>query len=74
MVRLTEVPASLSPIPGDLEVFTTAEVVLGDCGGARFVREFDSRTGFPELRVERRGQPGEDQAVSRPCRASISLL
>ncbi|XP_067901846.1 bifunctional protein GlmU-like isoform X2 [Heterodontus francisci] len=34
---------------GDLEVFTTAEIVIGECNGLEFTREMDERTGFPEL-------------------------
>uniref|UniRef100_H2ZVT7 PPC domain-containing protein n=1 Tax=Latimeria chalumnae TaxID=7897 RepID=H2ZVT7_LATCH len=33
----------------DLEVFTTAEIVIGECNGLQFTREMDERTGFPEL-------------------------
>ncbi|KAF0023959.1 hypothetical protein F2P81_024589 [Scophthalmus maximus] len=36
---------------GDLEVFTTAEVVVGEAVDLRFTRETDERTGFPELVV-----------------------
>jgi len=38
---------------GDLEIFTTAEVVLGECTDVEFTREFDSNTGFDELVVKR---------------------
>nr|XP_046229173.1 bifunctional protein GlmU-like [Scatophagus argus] len=41
---------------GDLEVFTTAEVVVGDAVDLHFVREMDERTGFPELVVQPRPQ------------------
>uniref|UniRef100_A0A1A8MFD4 PPC domain-containing protein n=1 Tax=Nothobranchius pienaari TaxID=704102 RepID=A0A1A8MFD4_9TELE len=37
---------------GDLEVFTTAEVVIGEAVNLRFSREMDERTGFPELVVQ----------------------
>ncbi|XP_037607384.1 bifunctional protein GlmU-like [Sebastes umbrosus] len=37
---------------GDLEVFTTAEVVVGEAVDLRFTREMDERTGFPELVVQ----------------------
>ena len=37
-----------------LTVFTTAEVVLGECLELQFAREQDDRTGFPELRVSQR--------------------
>ncbi|XP_068454834.1 bifunctional protein GlmU-like [Clinocottus analis] len=40
-------------LPG-LEVFTTAEVVLGEAAGLRFTREPDDSTGFPELVVQPR--------------------
>ncbi|XP_034755302.1 bifunctional protein GlmU-like [Etheostoma cragini] len=39
---------------GDLEVFTTAEVVVGEAVGLHFAREMDERTGFPELVVQPR--------------------
>ncbi|KAM6992205.1 bifunctional protein GlmU-like [Tautogolabrus adspersus] len=39
---------------GDLEVFTTAEVVIGEATHLQFKRELDEQTGFPELVVERR--------------------
>ncbi|KAK5852568.1 hypothetical protein PBY51_006421 [Eleginops maclovinus] len=39
---------------GDLEVFTTAELVLGEAGGLAFSREMDEKTGFPELVVKPR--------------------
>ncbi|XP_033979735.1 bifunctional protein GlmU-like [Trematomus bernacchii] len=39
---------------GGLEVFTTAELVLGEAGGLAFSREMDERTGFPELVVKQR--------------------
>ncbi|CAL8312311.1 unnamed protein product [Lota lota] len=38
-------------VMGDLEVFTTAEVMVGDAPDLRFTREMDPRTGFPELVV-----------------------
>ncbi|KAM4770901.1 bifunctional protein GlmU-like [Rhinophrynus dorsalis] len=34
---------------GDLEVFTTAEIVIGELVSLEFTREMDERTGFPEL-------------------------
>ncbi|KAI3363900.1 hypothetical protein L3Q82_001498 [Scortum barcoo] len=37
---------------GDLEVFTTAEVVVGEAADLQFSREMDERTGFPELVVQ----------------------
>ncbi|KAM4521524.1 bifunctional protein GlmU-like [Odontesthes bonariensis] len=39
---------------GDLEVFTTAEVVIGDAVDLLFTREMDEQTGFPELVVQPR--------------------
>lgn len=36
-----------------MTVFTTAEVVLGECRGAAFGREFDARTGYKELVVKK---------------------
>jgi hypothetical protein len=33
-------------------IYTTAEIVIGDCGGTTtFTREFDPSTGFKELKV-----------------------
>lgn len=34
---------------GDLYVYTTAEVVVGECVGLNFQREQDSKTGYDEL-------------------------
>ncbi|XP_029965712.1 uncharacterized protein LOC115401582 [Salarias fasciatus] len=39
---------------GDLEIFTTAEVVIGEALDLQFVREMDEKTGFPELVVRTR--------------------
>ncbi|XP_033735373.1 bifunctional protein GlmU-like isoform X2 [Pecten maximus] len=36
-------------VMGDLVVFTTAEVVIGNAGGVVFTREPDSQTGYNEL-------------------------
>lgn len=44
---------------GDLEVFTTAEVVVGEAVDLQFTREMDVGTGFPELVVKARSQTGE---------------
>ncbi|XP_072218085.1 bifunctional protein GlmU-like [Leuresthes tenuis] len=44
---------------GDLQVFTTAEVVIGDAVELLFTREMDERTGFPELEVHPRLKEGE---------------
>lgn len=43
---------------GDLNIFTTAELVLGEAEQLLFSREQDPRTGFPELVVKCRLQPG----------------
>lgn len=39
---------------GNLQVFTTAEIVLGECSGLQFTREMDEYTGFPELVINSR--------------------
>ncbi len=39
---------------GELNVFTTAEVVIGDCSNFSFVREPDQQSGFDELVVTKR--------------------
>ena len=41
-------------VVGDCEIFTTAEVVIGDCQQAVFTRPYDHQTGFDELRVSRK--------------------
>ena len=41
-------------VVGDCEVFTTAEIVIGECRDAVFSRPHDARTGFDELKVEQR--------------------
>lgn len=33
-------------------IYTTAEIVLGELPGYRFLRTFDSRTGYPELDIQ----------------------
>ncbi|CAH1261879.1 Hypp2475 [Branchiostoma lanceolatum] len=38
----------------NLTVFTTAEIVIGECSNLTYRREMDERTGFPELVVSRR--------------------
>ncbi|XP_035534920.1 bifunctional protein GlmU-like [Morone saxatilis] len=43
-------------VMGDLEVFTTAEVVIGEAVDLQFTREMDDGTGFPELVVKPRSQ------------------
>ncbi|TKS75363.1 hypothetical protein D9C73_010477 [Collichthys lucidus] len=45
---------------GGLEVFTTAEVVIGEAVHLKFTREMDVRTGFPELVVRPRSQSKDD--------------
>ena len=39
---------------GDLEIFTTAEVVLGECVGAKFTRELCESSGWEELVVKKK--------------------
>lgn len=41
---------------GDLEVFTTAEVVVGEAVDLHFTRQMDEKTGFPELEVQQHSQ------------------
>ncbi|MEE6474739.1 hypothetical protein FKM82_010479 [Ascaphus truei] len=41
---------------GDLHVFTTAEIVIGECSNLQFTREMDERTGFPELVIRSRSE------------------
>jgi predicted DNA-binding protein with PD1-like motif len=36
---------------GELKVFTTAELVIGECENLSFKREFDEETGYDELVV-----------------------
>ena len=43
-------------IVGDMVVFTTAEVVIGECEQITFKREMDPRTGFSELTVHNRSE------------------
>mmetsp|Transcript_35666 Transcript_35666/g.42992 ORF Transcript_35666/g.42992 Transcript_35666/m.42992 type:complete len:186 (+) Transcript_35666:155-712(+) len=38
-------------VMGDMKVFTTAEIVLGECEDLEFIRPHDPATGFPELEV-----------------------
>ncbi|MEQ2203563.1 hypothetical protein XENOCAPTIV_000793, partial [Xenoophorus captivus] len=44
---------------GDLEVFTTAEVVIGEAVDLQFSREMDQQTGFPELVVQTLSKMGK---------------
>ena len=37
---------------GELIVFTTAEIVIGECVDLEFHREFDEQSGFDELAVK----------------------
>ncbi len=53
---------------GDLEVFTTAEIVLGECAGLVFGRELDECTGYPELVVESRVAPDPLSALGSVIR------
>ena len=39
---------------GELIVFTTAEIVIGDCEQLEFHREYDRETGFGELAIKPR--------------------
>ncbi|XP_019640901.1 PREDICTED: uncharacterized protein LOC109482576 isoform X2 [Branchiostoma belcheri] len=41
-------------VMGNLTVFTTAEIVIGECSNLTYRREMDDRTGFPELVVSKR--------------------
>ncbi|OCT77752.1 hypothetical protein XELAEV_18028847mg, partial [Xenopus laevis] len=41
---------------GDLEVFTTAEIVIGELSNLEFTREMDEHTGFPELVIRPRSE------------------
>ncbi|KAG8583786.1 hypothetical protein GDO81_008548 [Engystomops pustulosus] len=41
---------------GNLEVFTTAEIVIGELSDLQFTREMDERTGFPELVIRPRSE------------------
>ena len=41
-------------VMGELNIFTTAEVVIGECVDVVFSRKFDDRTGFPELEIDQR--------------------
>lgn len=38
-------------VMGNMKVFTTAEVVIGNCDMLSFTREMDDATGFDELVV-----------------------
>jgi len=37
---------------GGLYIFTTAEIVIGECPQLKFTREHDDSTGFPELVIK----------------------
>ncbi|XP_023322520.1 uncharacterized protein LOC111696939 [Eurytemora carolleeae] len=41
-------------VMGNLVVFTTAEIMIGECSDVVFNRTFDERTGFDELSVVKR--------------------
>uniref|UniRef100_A0A4W5MML9 PPC domain-containing protein n=1 Tax=Hucho hucho TaxID=62062 RepID=A0A4W5MML9_9TELE len=41
---------------GDLEVFTTAELVIGEASDLLFDRQLDHFTGFPELVIQPRSE------------------
>jgi predicted DNA-binding protein with PD1-like motif len=40
-------------VVGDLIVYTTAEIVLGEICGVQFRREFDEATGYKELVISK---------------------
>jgi len=52
---------------GDMRVFTTAELVVGDCEGLAFVRQFDQCTGAQTPRRARRA--GEARASALGAQA-----
>lgn len=39
-------------IVGDMFVYTTAEIILGECQGAVFTREYDENSGYQELAIK----------------------
>jgi len=39
---------------GDLVVYTTAEIMIGDCTSALFTRKCDPATGYNELEISKR--------------------
>ncbi len=39
---------------GEMNVFTTAEIVIGECSSLTFDREYDNQSGFDELVVKQR--------------------
>jgi predicted DNA-binding protein with PD1-like motif len=39
-------------VHGELNVFTTAEVIIGDCSDLVFTRELDYQSGFKELTIK----------------------
>jgi predicted DNA-binding protein with PD1-like motif len=39
---------------GDLNVFTTAEIMIGQCTDLNFTRPDDPETGFDELSIEKK--------------------
>ena len=41
-------------VMGDLFVYTTAEIVIGECKNLSFKREFDEKSGYEELVVSER--------------------
>ena len=38
-------------VMGDMPIYTTAEIVIGELPEVEFVRPFDSVTGYPELGI-----------------------
>ncbi|XP_063429383.1 bifunctional protein GlmU-like [Mytilus trossulus] len=45
-------------VMGNMIVYTTAEIMVGECSGALFSREHDTTTGFKELLIEKPAQEG----------------
>lgn len=41
-------------VHGEMNVFTTAEIVIGECVDLTFAREYDYQSGFEELAVAKR--------------------
>ena len=45
---------------GNMEVFTTAEIVIGELPNVTFRREMDEDTGYRELQVDQEEDMAED--------------
>lgn len=41
-------------VMGNMKVFTTAEIIIGECTELVFDRPLDDKTGFDELRIQTR--------------------